>query len=107
MPPFPQRLHHQRKVSLLQIAHTTVNNFRASARCPRRKVSVLQQEGPVAAPGRLNRRSQTSSAATDNDNIQLALSISKLLNKVIATHNIPDLTNPGLLDITASTPKIW
>ena len=77
-PALPQRLHHEGKVALLQIAHPAVDQFGAPAGSPLGKVALLQEQGPVAAAGRLHRRTQTGSAAADHDHVPERLSFQPL-----------------------------
>ena len=65
----PERLQHQRQVSLLQVANPAVNQLGAPAGSPLGEISLLQQQRPVAAAGRLHRRTEAGGAAADHDHV--------------------------------------
>ena len=51
----PQRFHHQRDISLLQVSHTTVQQFRAATGSAFPEIASLQQQNIIASRGGIYR----------------------------------------------------
>ncbi len=68
-----QRLAHEPKVEVLQVAQPAVNELARAARCTRGEVRALQQRDAVAARGRVERDARAGDAAADDDHVELVL----------------------------------
>ena len=64
-----QRLHHQRDVALLQIAHAAVDQLGGAAGGRFAEVFALEQQHVIAARGRVDCDADTGSAAADDHDV--------------------------------------
>src|SRR5262249_54043743 len=69
-----QRLHHQRYISLLEIAHAAMNQLGAAAGSALAEVALLQQQDVVPASGGINCDSDAGGASTNYDHVPRSFS---------------------------------
>ena len=71
--PFLQRLHHERDVALLEIAHAPVHQLRTATRRALAEVVLLEQQHLVAARGGIDGDPDSSGAAADDREVARAV----------------------------------
>ena len=68
-PPLLERLHHQRDVALLEVAHAAVHELGGAARRALAEIALLEQQHVVAARGRVDGHAHAGGAAADDHHV--------------------------------------
>ncbi len=84
--PLLQGLKDEGDVSLLEIAYTPVDKFRAAARCSLRKILLLDKKRLVTSGGRINGATQSRRTPSDDDTIPYLRGVLNPCAHVIAIH---------------------
>ena len=85
-PPLVERLHHERHVALLQVAHAAVHQLRRPARGPLAEVALLEQQHLVAARGGVHRHADAGGAASDHEHVPRIRVVAHPLEHLVPVH---------------------
>ena len=81
-----QRLHHERDVALLEVAHAAVDELGRAAGGAFAEVVLLEQQRGVAARGGIDRDADAGGAAADDDDVPRFRPRTRLLQHVVSFH---------------------